>query len=46
VRCQNIRLKSIGELAQYWGENVRRNLLKNFILSASSDNDVSQEKTQ
>jgi CRISPR system Cascade subunit CasB len=46
VRCQNIRLESLGELAQYWGENARRNLLKNFILSANSDDDISQEKTQ
>ncbi|MFT6468669.1 MAG: CRISPR system Cascade subunit CasB [Oleispira sp.] len=46
VRCKNIRLESLGKLAQYWGENARRNLLKNFILSANSDNEVSQEKTQ
>jgi CRISPR system Cascade subunit CasB len=46
VRCKNIRLESLGELAQYWGENARRNLLKNFILSANSDDDISQEKTQ
>ena len=37
VRCNNIELTSLGELAQYWGDNARRNLLKNFILSANSD---------
>lgn len=43
VRCNNIKLESLGQLAQYWGENARRNLLKNFILSANSD--VSTEQT-
>jgi len=37
VRCHNIQLESLGKLAQYWGENARRNLLKNFILSANSE---------
>jgi len=37
VRCHDIQLESLGKLAQYWGENARRNLLKNFILSANSD---------
>lgn len=46
VRCKDIQLESLGKLAQYWGEHSRRNLLKNFILSANNDNDVSQEKTQ
>ncbi|ABM03386.1 CRISPR-associated protein, Cse2 family [Psychromonas ingrahamii 37] len=35
VRCENIKLESIGKLAQFWGDNARRNLLKNFILSAN-----------
>jgi len=42
VRCHDIQLESLGKLAQYWGENARRNLLKNFILSANIDSDVSQ----
>ncbi len=37
VRCNNIDLTNLGQLAQYWGENSRRNLLKGFILSANSD---------
>lgn len=37
VRCNNISLDSIGKLAQFWGENARRNLLKDFILS---NNDI------
>ncbi|MFT6925040.1 MAG: CRISPR system Cascade subunit CasB [Psychromonas sp.] len=35
VRCDNIKLESIGKLAQFWDDNTRRNLLKNFILSAN-----------
>ena len=35
VRCDNIKLESIGKLALFWGDNARRNLLKNFILSAN-----------
>jgi len=42
VRCNNINLESLGKLAQYWGENARRNLLKNFILSANNENDISR----
>jgi len=33
VRCKNIQLSSLGELAQYWGDNTRRRLLKDFILA-------------
>ncbi len=33
VRCKNVQLESLGKLAQFWGENARRNLLKDFILS-------------
>jgi len=33
VRCKNIQLSSLGELAQYWGDNARRRLLKDFILA-------------
>jgi len=33
VRCNQVQLKSLGELAQYWGEQSRRNLLKDFILA-------------
>ena len=33
VRCKSVDLKSIGELAQYWGNNARRNLLKDFIFN-------------
>jgi len=33
VRCDNIKLDSLGKLAQFWGDNARRNLLKNYILS-------------
>jgi CRISPR system Cascade subunit CasB len=43
VRCKNVDLDSLGKLAQYWGDNARRNLLKNFILSANSDNAISNE---
>lgn len=32
IRCENISLESIGNLAQFWGENARRRLLKEFIL--------------
>ncbi len=39
VRCENIRLDSIGRLAQFWGENERRKLLKNYILSVNTDID-------
>jgi len=33
VRCKQVQLKSLGELAQYWGERTRRDLLKNYILA-------------
>jgi len=33
IRCRNVQLESLGSLAQYWGENARRGLLKDFILS-------------
>ena len=36
VRCNSIELASLGKLAQYWGDNARRSLLKDFILSANS----------
>ncbi|GAD89981.1 putative CRISPR-associated protein [Vibrio halioticoli NBRC 102217] len=32
IRCDNLCLDSVGQLAQYWGDNTRRNLLKTFIL--------------
>lgn len=35
IRCNNISLDSLGKLAQFWGENARRNLLKDFILSVN-----------
>ena len=33
VRCNNVDLDSLGKLAQYWGDNARRQLLKEFILA-------------
>lgn len=33
IRCKHLNLNSIGKLAQYWGDNARRNLLKEFILT-------------
>jgi len=33
IRCKQLDLNSIGKLAQYWGDNARRNLLKDFILA-------------
>lgn len=33
VRCKDIKLESIGKLAQFWGDNARRSLLKDFILT-------------
>ncbi len=33
IRCKRLNLNSIGKLAQYWGDNARRNLLKEFILT-------------
>ena len=33
VRGKNIELHSLGKLAQYWGDNVRRQLLKEYILA-------------
>ncbi|PHS69653.1 MAG: type I-E CRISPR-associated protein Cse2/CasB [Cycloclasticus sp.] len=36
IRCKNISLKSIGETAQFWGDNARRSLLKDFILNTQN----------
>jgi CRISPR system Cascade subunit CasB len=33
VRCKQVQLDSLGKLAQFWGENTRRQLLKEFILA-------------
>ena len=33
IRCKQLNLNSIGKLAQYWGDNARRSLLKDFILN-------------
>lgn len=33
VRCNNVNLASLGKLAQFWGEQARRQLLKEFILA-------------
>jgi len=33
IRCKQLNLNSVGKLAQYWGDNARRNLLKDFILA-------------
>ncbi|WP_077284741.1 type I-E CRISPR-associated protein Cse2/CasB [Cognaticolwellia aestuarii] len=33
VRCKNVNLSSLGKLSQYWGEQARRQLLKEFILA-------------
>ena len=33
VRCKNVRLNSLGKLGQYWSEQSRRNLLKDYILA-------------
>jgi len=33
IRCKLLNLNSLGKLAQYWGDNARRNLLKDFILA-------------
>lgn len=35
VRCKNVQLDNLGKLAQFWGDNARRNLLKDYILSVS-----------
>ena len=42
-RCQNIQLKSLGSIAEYWGEHSRRTLLKDFILS---EDDVANKKEE
>ncbi|KMT64578.1 hypothetical protein [Catenovulum maritimum] len=34
IRCKKISLTSVGKLAQYWGEQARRDLLKDFILAS------------
>ncbi|WP_420933592.1 type I-E CRISPR-associated protein Cse2/CasB [Alteromonas sp. A081] len=36
VRCSNVNPESLGQLAQYWGDNARRQLLKSFILANSA----------
>lgn len=33
IRCKNVNLSSLGKLSQYWGEQARRQLLKEFILA-------------
>ncbi len=33
IRCKSIKLDSIGKLAQFWGDNARRSLLKDYILA-------------
>ncbi|MEQ3657354.1 MAG: type I-E CRISPR-associated protein Cse2/CasB [Glaciecola sp.] len=33
VRCKQVKLESLGKLAQFWGERSRRGLLKEFILA-------------
>ena len=42
-RCQNIQLKSLGSIAEYWGEHSRLTLLKDFILS---EDDVANKKEE
>lgn len=37
IRCENVSLSSLGKLAQYWGEQARRELLKEFILAQIDD---------
>ncbi len=37
IRCENVNLSSLGKLAQYWGEQARRELLKEFILAQIDD---------
>ena len=34
IRCKKVNLTNLGKLAQYWGEQARRDLLKAFILAA------------
>lgn len=38
VRCKNIQLDSVGKLIQFWGDQARRDLLKEFILKDSDAN--------
>lgn len=33
IRCKAICAEDLGRLAQYWGDNNRRTLLKNYILA-------------
>jgi CRISPR system Cascade subunit CasB len=33
IRCNQLDLNSLGKLAQYWGDTVRRSLLKEYILA-------------
>jgi len=37
IRCKHLSLDGVGKLAQYWGDNTRRNLLKNFILADNQE---------
>ncbi|TMO02713.1 type I-E CRISPR-associated protein Cse2/CasB [Pseudoalteromonas sp. S558] len=37
IRCENVSLSSLGKLSQYWGEQARRELLKEFILAQIDD---------
>jgi len=37
IRCKHLKLESVGELAQFWGDKARRNLLKNFILADNQE---------
>lgn len=45
VRCKNIQLDSLGKLAQFWGENARRNLLKDYILSSIDKYETNLEES-
>ena len=36
IRCKQLDLDSLGKLAQYWGDNARRRLLKEYILAEQS----------
>lgn len=40
IRCKDVDLASIGRLSQYWGDNVRRQLLKEYILKTSEKFDT------
>ncbi len=36
IRCKQLDLDSLGKLAQYWGDNARRRLLKEYIMAEQS----------